>query len=226
MKRICSGNVLLGGLLALLGVLALSGPAVAAQDCGRIEDPARDFEWTVASWNTACVKALKLGNRWVKEKASFPNVRATIYPIGFTCSQSTARSRGICTGKFGRRRVWVLPNFAGDVTSLRPPKPRIPRLRRGQAWRYMRTALRREYGNGFRHGYAKRVKCRKRVRRTAIRCTRISWVIGDMEFVGKGTIWIDRRLWWNYSFRIREINGYCLAIGGSWKQCTSLKVVR
>lgn len=101
------------------------------------------------------------------------------------------------------------------------PQPRRPRrifIRPGQAEGWMRTALSRREVFQFPNGNSRSVRCRQRVSRDRIRC-RMSWSLGDdIHFRGRGTIWItyERGLrHWNYSYRVRGVNEFCLRVGGS-----------
>jgi hypothetical protein len=98
-----------------------------------------------------------------------------------------------------------------------PERPTITRLGSGEATRLMRNALARKPSLSFQAGYARRVKCNKRVSRDRVRC-KMSWNVGDLSFDGKGVIWFTYKggdTYWNYAYRIRKRNHYCLATGGS-----------
>jgi hypothetical protein len=59
------------------------------------------------------------------------------------------------------------------------------------------------------------------VSRTKVSFRRVSWVIGDLSFRGRVTIWYERDdgdVWWNYSYRITRTNEYCKATRG--RRCT------
>ncbi|HEU5063538.1 MAG TPA: hypothetical protein VFT79_10375 [Solirubrobacterales bacterium] len=107
-----------------------------------------------------------------------------------------------------------------------PSQPVITRLGATEATRLMRSALARKPALAFSDGYARRVKCNKRLAADRMRCT-MSWNFGDLSFDGKGVIWFTYRggeTYWNYAYRIRKRNHYCLATGGS--NCDEMIVVR
>lgn len=98
-----------------------------------------------------------------------------------------------------------------------PPQPTITRLSTAEATHLMRAALARKPTLAFSEGYARRVKCNKRLSASRVRC-RMSWNSGDLSFNGKGVIWFTFKggdTYWNYAYRIRKRNHYCLATGGS-----------
>jgi len=98
---------------------------------------------------------------------------------------------------------------------------RTPTLHRGEAVRLLKTALRRRFRGSYRAGYGKRHRC-VRASRTAFGC-RLGWIVGDVVYDGRARISQRRRgqqVLWSYSWRIRQINEYCLVTGG--KQCVDI----
>jgi hypothetical protein len=56
---------------------------------------------------------------------------------------------------------------------------------------------------------------------------RMSWIVGDLSFSGRGMIWItypENRPFWNFSYRVVRFNEYCAVIGGP--DCMSTYVKR
>jgi hypothetical protein len=101
------------------------------------------------------------------------------------------------------------------------PSDRIPTLSVAETKHYFRVALAREFKNAYRHSYAKRIAGCTRLSRLRIRCG-VSWVIGDLNYRGKGMIWLTREdddsTAWNYAWTIRRVNEYCRSTGG--RRCT------
>lgn len=124
---------------------------------------------------------------------------------------------------------WVGPSRAigGPGTPFgqgRYPKGR--KLKRSEARRYMRRALKREFGSRWTRGYSKTTRCVKRVSRWKITCTRLGWLSGDTGFSGRGTIWLKNGTW-NYSFRILRVNEYCALVEHRpFKECARWVVVK
>lgn len=112
------------------------------------------------------------------------------------------------------------PGTAGAAVPLKLTRPFGASL--------MRKALHRRFGNTFDHGYARRVHCPTRVARGRVRC-RISWVIGDISFKGRGAIWItyNRRgvAFWNFSYRVVRLDEYCASVG-THRHCRRVFVVK
>jgi hypothetical protein len=108
-----------------------------------------------------------------------------------------------------------------------PPEPRsyFVSFRRAEGW--MRNALSRRDVFQFRRGNHRSVRCHRRVSRDRVRC-RMSWSLGDdIHFRGRGTIWItyeDGLRHWNYSYRVKGVNEFCLRVGGGG--CRKTWVVR
>ncbi|HYG97363.1 MAG TPA: hypothetical protein VD741_09690 [Solirubrobacterales bacterium] len=110
--------------------------------------------------------------------------------------------------------------------SPQPKRPRRVFIRRGQAEAWMGTALSRREVFQFQSGNSRSVRCRQRLSRDRIRC-RMSWSLGDeIHFHGHGTIWItyESGITWNYSYRVKGVNEFCLRVGGSG--CRKTWVVR
>lgn len=96
-----------------------------------------------------------------------------------------------------------------------------------QAADLMRTALLRHPNISFQAGYSRRVECNKRASDIHLKC-RMSWIVGDSLYWGKGTIWLtfpEHRPLWNYSYRMTRLNEYC-AIVEERDHCTRVFVVR
>ena len=93
-------------------------------------------------------------------------------------------------------------------------KRSLPFLSRAAAARYARTALAHRFKSSYRHGYAKRTSGSRRISRTKVWFRTVSWVIGDISYRGRATIWYawsGRRISWNYAYRIKRTNEYCKA---------------
>lgn len=78
---------------------------------------------------------------------------------------------------------------------------------------YMTKALNRRFGNQYKYRVAGKTSC-KRSSYTRARCS-IRWGIGDSGYSGYGYIWYseeDGETWWNYSWRIKRTNFYCLDV--------------
>jgi hypothetical protein len=102
-----------------------------------------------------------------------------------------------------------------DLDATRSTRRRTSWLTRNTAGFYMRRALGRRFGGNWRAGYSRHTNCTKRIRRSRIVCRQIGWFVGDLVFQGRGAIWLNFKNgndWWNYSFRIRRINEYCLIV--------------
>lgn len=119
-------------------------------------------------------------------------------------------------------------NLARPATSTASDAP--IKLSRSEGARYMRMALHRRFGNFWDLAHARRVHCPKRVARGRVRC-KISWVVSDFEFFGKGAIWVtyDRRgiPYWNYRYQITRFDEYCaFVLHYSRQRCVRVFVVR
>ena len=96
------------------------------------------------------------------------------------------------------------------------PKP-VPTLTKSRATVYARRALAEQFENSYRHGYRKRISCKRRTR-TRQAC-RVSWNIGDIHYKGSVGILrtrneVDESLSWDYSLNMVAINQYCVATRG------------
>lgn len=105
---------------------------------------------------------------------------------------------------------WAVAPFTGFV------RADVPALRRYRARDLIQQVLRHRLGNSYRHAYARRRGHCHATSPTQVRCSGISWVIGDIGWVGKASVRVvkrgDWRLRWRYSYRIKEINSYCLVV--------------
>jgi hypothetical protein len=104
---------------------------------------------------------------------------------------------------------------------------KMPKLTGPDAKGYIKKALHRRDSFNYRWGYAKRIKGCKRYSRTRIRC-KTSWNFGDLSYKGPVTIWYrqtKRGPTWNFAYRIKRTNWYCLNQGGSRSKCTKTFVV-
>ena len=99
-----------------------------------------------------------------------------------------------------------------------------PKLYSGGARYYTNKALKFEFGNSYRYGYAKEIRCKKRISHRRMRCTTVKWNIGDVGYDGWTEIWYkrhrDETLWWHYTGQIKETNYYCINVGNS--NCTEM----
>jgi|SRR6476646_38265 len=114
-----------------------------------------------------------------------------------------------------------------EFPSSKPKHERRYFLSFPEADRMMRNALSRREVFTFRKAPSKQVDCNRRLRRDRVRCT-MRWSLGaDIHFHGHGTIWITYANGikeWNYSYRVKGINEYCLRVGG--RGCRKTWVVR
>jgi hypothetical protein len=92
------------------------------------------------------------------------------------------------------------------------PDP-FPTLTAAATRRYIRAALRREFGGSYRYGSGKAIAACNRVSRTRMTCRDVSWFIGDLDYFGRATVWHendnDGDVSWNYAYRIKRVNQYC-----------------
>ena len=99
-----------------------------------------------------------------------------------------------------------------------------PQLYSGGARYYTNKALKREFGNAYRYGYDKDIRCKRRISHRRMRCTTVNWNIGDVGYDGWTEIWYKRHrdgsLWWHYTGQIKETNYYCINVGNS--NCTKM----
>ena len=83
--------------------------------------------------------------------------------------------------------------------------------------RLMRKALARRPTLSFEAGYARRVKCNKRISPIRVRC-KMSWNVGDLSFEGTGLIWLTYEqagTYWNYAYRIRKRTSHITVVVSS-----------
>ena len=143
---------------------------------------------------------------------------------------ATAHRTGIWYGR-GRMKLAALMTSLGAAIVLAPiaEEPALAsryKLGTRHAAGLMRTALLRHPNLAFRAGYARRVKCNRRISDIRLKC-KMSWIVGDSVFWGRGTIWLtfpEHRPFWNYSYRIKQLDEYC-AIVEERDNCTRTYVV-
>ena len=85
-------------------------------------------------------------------------------------------------------------------------------LTRADARYWMAVAIQRNFGPTWKYAAGRSLKCKKRINRRRVQCTRVQWTIGDMTWFGTGSIWYTGRgkgTQWNYSYRLTRINEYC-----------------
>jgi hypothetical protein len=117
--------------------------------------------------------------------------------------------------------VMAPPRVQGKETAS---KYLAPRLGIPKAKRYSKQALKHRFGNSYRHGYAKKLKCHRQWR-TKVKC-RVRWVIGDISSKGTTTPFLYKRghnWYWKVRYRIRVTNEYCLAVHHSRSRCSKVK---
>jgi hypothetical protein len=113
------------------------------------------------------------------------------------------------------------------------PDP-LPNLTRTATRRYIRGVLRQDFGAAYRHGSWKFIAQCNRLSRARMKCRDVTWFIGDISYSGWATIWYehddDGDLTWNYAYRIKRTNGYCVARkragDGAYKDKRCSKVYR
>ena len=110
--------------------------------------------------------------------------------------------------------VDVADNHCSAATDRLEGLDPLPTLTRTATRPYIRSALRQEYGSAYRHGSGKFIADCNRRSRTRVRCGDVSWFAGDVGWSGWATIWYERDdsgdPWWNYAFRIKQTNWYCV----------------
>jgi hypothetical protein len=93
------------------------------------------------------------------------------------------------------------------------PDP-LPWLSTAATKRYVRGALRREFGVVYRYGNFKRIDRCLRISRTRMKCRPVSWSIGDVGWRGGVTIWYrndsNGDVSWLYALTIKRTNEYCV----------------
>ena len=197
--------------------------AVAAKPCGR-RDVGRGLKARVATVSVSCSTGWRVTNAFYERvlgPAGPGGERPPPYYLveGFRCVAMLAGSQMSC--RSGRRRVRASTRD-DDFPARNIPRSRF-RLGSTAAAGYMRAALSRRPALNFRMAYARRVRCNKRLSRTRLRC-RMSWVVGDLSFSGRGMIWVTRSTYWNYAYRVARLNEYCVVTGGDG--CTKRYVAR
>jgi hypothetical protein len=110
-------------------------------------------------------------------------------------------------------------DYPSDAQCKRPtdgreaPDP-LGRLFTSDARRYVRAVLRTKFRGAYRFGSFKRIASCVHLSRSRITCYRVSWGVGDVGYRGWATIWLanDRHgdVSWDYAFRIKRTNGYCV----------------
>lgn len=117
------------------------------------------------------------------------------------------------------RRTALIAVFVAALAAPATAIAQVAPLREGEAEFFMRKALKREFGNTFNHGEGRSVECHDRRSNVRISCRTIAWTIGDISFSGNGRIWLSVNrngvVLWNYAFRIKRVNEYCVATGGT-----------
>lgn len=99
---------------------------------------------------------------------------------------------------------------AYPCSSFKPEPRRF--LGRQAAKRYMRAVLIQRFSYDHRAGGS--ISCRERLSQTRIAC-RMSWVIGDAGFFGRGQIWLTFRRHEkqaHFSYRLTNVDEYCLDV--------------
>lgn len=114
-----------------------------------------------------------------------------------------------------------------SVSDSSEARQAVPKVSKREAVYYMQIALKRRLGFGA--GYARVVRCRKRIDRTHVRCQKIKWNVGDLSYKGHGTIWFTkspRGTVWNFAYKIVQTNYYCLNSDRPTRKCYKRFVVR
>jgi hypothetical protein len=114
--------------------------------------------------------------------------------------------------------------FAG--TPVASAAQKLPFLSVKKAKRYMRTALRQDFGGSYTRGHAKYVDtCTRKPRLTRrpgrVRC-QVGWRHGNFSYNGAAAIWLrwrDGSVRWWYAYSIAETDEQCVADGGSDYEC-------
>jgi len=127
---------------------------------------------------------------------------------------------------FLTQAAFTAPAQSAPAAPSRPRSQRIPTLSSGQAWGYVATVLDRRFSSSWSHRAGGWIKC-GRINRTRMRC-RVAWAIGDSSYSGIVRVWrqhdSDGEIGAFYTYRIRGLDEYCAATGGS--NCTRLYVSR
>lgn len=109
------------------------------------------------------------------------------------------------------------------VAATSAPTTWASTLGEGEAYRYARWALDREFTPPFSEAYSQRLRCLRMTQRR-FRCS-VAWVVGDSAYSGRARIWVTGG-WWNYGWTIKRVNEYCLATGGTRENCTHLHKIK
>lgn len=174
----------------------------------------------VATIRVGCVEGREVATGYYERLAEGEHwdgkVRGAIYykVRAFRCFTGLGGTQAMCR----HHDRWVLASVRPeDHPGTWQPPATVARQRRKLgtvlAARLMRTALNRRFGS-YGAGYARRVKCNKRISRNRVRCG-MSWIVGDIAFFGKGQIWLTyphHIAYWNYAWRITEFNEYCAIV--------------
>ena len=103
-----------------------------------------------------------------------------------------------------------------------------PRVTRTLAQHYMRLALHSRFGAAFDHSPEQLVKCTIGISAKRRSC-KMGFFEGDVEWFGRGQIWFQpcgSATCWYYSYRIIELNTYCLQVTHkSFARCSRKHVV-
>ena len=89
-----------------------------------------------------------------------------------------------------------------------------PGLGVAEAKRLIRQVLRERFRRNYRAGYGKRIWGCGRASSVRVRC-RTSWVVGDLSWTGRVTIWNSREgeeVFWNHAYVIKRTDEYCKAV--------------
>jgi hypothetical protein len=85
--------------------------------------------------------------------------------------------------------------------------------------RTAKAILRKRFKGAYKGGYARKHSCWK-VTRLKGRC-KVSWVVGDLSYKGRMTLWVVSGDRVKYRYRIRQRNHYCIAVGG--EKCSRIR---
>lgn len=134
----------------------------------------------------------------------------------------------------GRSVIWTAQNLAPcaaadtapdawfEINFERPhaePEP-VPNLSGAAAKRYIRKVL---HGFRFHLGLRRRITHCHRLSDVRIRCNKISWYYGDVAYSGWVTVWNERapgQKDWDYAYKLKKINYYCIVLGRPKSKCT------
>ena len=205
--------------LAVASLFFLPVPAQAARPCEPVK--VADGEMAkVATVRVGCAEGREVAADYYARLAKGEHwdgkVRGSIYyKVGpFRCFTGLGGTQAMC--RHHDRWVFASVRPEDHPDTWQPPATGARHRRKlGTviAARLMRTALNRRF-DSYAAGYARRVKCNKRVSFNRVRCE-MSWIVGDIVFFGKGQIWLTypRHIaYWNYAWRITEFNEYCAIV--------------